>query len=61
MKKVIILLLCLLTCFIVSCSEQYPTPEAAIKACIDAGGVPKYESNINSTTFTCTFNKNGEE
>jgi hypothetical protein len=38
MKKIVTLsLLCLLLCITTGCGEQFPTPEAASTACIEAG------------------------
>ena len=48
-----ILLIIGITFLLFGCSSQYPPPEEAIKACIEAGGQPIYLSNTNKTTFTC--------
>ena len=49
-----IIILCLFMLFLYGCSEEFPLPELAIKACIDKGWVITYTSNVfHGTVFTC--------
>ena len=54
MNKMVIIILVCMSLALIGCSETYPPPEEAIKACIEAGKVPLYTSRVEAgTKFTC--------
>lgn len=42
----------------IGCGAGNPVPEEAVKACLEKGGIPRYNSGGCTTNFTCVDLKN---
>jgi hypothetical protein len=48
-----IILSVVIVLFLTGCCEEFPVPEEAVKACLEAGKIPNYSSSISGIVFTC--------